>query len=393
MYAAISLTGYILDMLTLYAYLNGILKVRGRRYIFFYPALLLVELLLYVNDTIIANHNSNSTSLIITTILSMTGTFCLTLFFDCRIMDKIFAAICYQVFAAFSEILFTIIIRAIDPALLDTADSLKLLNVMSSGSKALLFILVLLSDIFWRRKEKNPVEYNLLLLTTPVITLVIFLVLPSQEEDVIVYTTVTLGLLVLNIVNFILINRIYSAITSINRVSSLEKQVDFQTDKYAQLSESYKQSRRIIHDIKKHYFVINEYAKDSGARKVSDYMVRDYDLSIILGNILDNAIKATSDDKGMYICVEIVTGEDNRFQIICENSVSRNAPAHETQPHKEIEHGYGLSNIRTTVEKYYGFMSCIKDNPWIISIEIPITSDEQFIAPPHWRRKSTNSHN
>ena len=444
MYAAISLTGYILDMLTLYAYLNGILKVRGRRYIFFYPALLLVELLLYVNDTIIANHNSNSTSLIITTILSMTGTFCLTLFFDCRIMDKIFAAICYQVFAAFSEILFTIIIRAIDPAVLDTADSLKLLNEMSSGSKILLFILVLLSDIFWRRKEKNPVEYNLLLLTTPVITLVIFLVLPSQEEDVIVYTTVTLGLLVLNIINFILINRIYSAITSMNRVTALEKQVNFQTDKYAQLSESYKQSRRIIHDIKKHYFVINEYAKDAGARKISDYMdnairdiestyiryntgnlvidsmltnyeniarqsgvdfsadlhidnkrvpVRDYDLSIILGNILDNAIKATSDDKGMYICVEIVTGEDNRFQIICENSVSRNAPAHETQPHKEIEHGYGLSNIRTTVEKYYGFMPCIKDNPWIISIEIPITSDEQFIAPPHWRRKSTNSHN
>lgn len=73
MYAAISLTGYILDMLTLYAYLNGILKVRGRRYIFFYPALLIVESLLYVNDTIIADHNSNSTSLIITTILSMTG--------------------------------------------------------------------------------------------------------------------------------------------------------------------------------------------------------------------------------------------------------------------------------------------------------------------------------
>lgn len=433
MYSAISLTGYILDMLILYAYLNGILKFRSRRYIFFYPALLLIELLLYVNDTIIANYNSNSTSLIITTIISIAGTFCLTLFFDCRIMEKIFASICYQVFAAFSEILFTIIIRAIDPAVLNTADSLKLLNVMSSGSKILLFILVLLSDIFWRRKEKNPIEYNLLLLTTPVITLVTLLVLSSQEEDVIVYTTVTLGLLVLNIVNFLLINRIYSAITSMNRVAALEKQVDFQTEKYAQLSESYKQSRRIIHDIKKHYFVINEYAKDAGVRKISDYMdnaikdiestyiryntgnlvidsmltnyeniarqsgvdfsadlhinnkrvpVKDYDLSIILGNILDNAIRATSDDKGMYICIEIVTGEDNHFQIICENSVSQNATAHKIKPHEEIKHGYGLSNIRNTVEKYYGFMSCIKDNPWIVSIEIPITSDEQFIAPP-----------
>ncbi|MDD7664284.1 MAG: GHKL domain-containing protein, partial [Lachnospiraceae bacterium] len=120
--------------------------------------------------------------------------------------------------------------------------------------------------------------------------------------------------------------------------------------------------------------------------------VRDYDLSIILGNILDNAIKATSDSKGMYIYIEMVTGKDNRFQIICENSVSQNVATYKIQPHKEIEHGYGLSNIRTTVEKYYGFMSCVKDNPWIISIEIPIISDEQFIAPPHWRQKSTNSH-
>lgn len=443
MYTAISLTGYILDMLILYTYLNGTLKVKGKRYLFFYPALLLVEIMLYINDIIIVQYNSNKTSLVVTTIISMAGTFCLTLFFDCRIMTKIFSTICYQVFAAFSEIIFTIIIKTIKPAVLETANSLKLLNEMSCGSKILLFILVLLSNIFWRRKEKNPVEFNLLLLATPTITLAILLVLSSQEETVILYVAVTLGLLILNIVNFILINRIYSAINSMNRVTALEKQIDFQIEKYAQLSESYKQGRRIIHDIKKHYFVINEYAKDAGVKKISDYMntaikdiestyirynsgnlvidsmltnyeniarksgvdfsadlhinnkkipVKDYDLSIIIGNILDNAIRATYDDKGMYIKLEVATEDDNRFQVICENSVSRNATSHEVNLHGEIEHGYGLSNIRRTVEKYYGFMSCITDNPWIISIEIPITSDEQFIAPPNCRRKSINNH-
>lgn len=431
MYTAIALTGYILDMLIIYAYLNGVLKVRKKSFYFFYPALLLVEVSIYLNDVFISRYNEDNNALI-TTLISSAGIFCLTLFFKSRLIYRIFAVICFQVSASFSEILFTLIIRRLNPALLDSPDSLRLLNVMSSGSKIILFILVLLICLFWKRKEPAPIEYSLLFLVTPTISLIIFLVLSSQEENVTVYTTVTLGLLMLNIVNFILINRMYLSIASRNRITALEKQIDFQREKYTQLSESYKQSRRIIHDIKKHYFVINEYAEDAGVEKISDYMrtaikdiestyiryntgnlvidsmltnyetiakktgidfsarlrvnnkripVKDYDLSIIIGNILDNAIRATSDDSGMYIRIEIVTGEDNRFRILCENSISPNARSQKNFRTDDIEHGYGLSNIRHIVDKYYGFMVCSSDDSWVISIEIPITSADQFITP------------
>lgn len=84
----------------------------------------------------------------------------------------------------------------------------------------------------------------------------------------------------------------------------------------------------------------------------------------------------------MYIRIEIVTGEDNRFRILCENSISENARSHKDFHADGIEHGYGLSNIRNIVYKYYGFMVCPSDDPWVIRIEIPITSAEQFITPP-----------
>ena len=41
---------------------------------------------------------------------------------------------------------------------------------------------------------------------------------------------------------------------------NIQRQLDFQKGKFEQLSESYRQNRRIIHDVKKHYFYIQEQA-------------------------------------------------------------------------------------------------------------------------------------
>ena len=95
--------------------------------------------------------------------------------------------------------------------------------------------------------------------------------------------------------------------------------------------------------------------------------VKEYDLSIIIGNLLDNAINATSE--GCYIKVLLSTDKD-RFNISCENSISKNIMS--KNDHANNDHGYGLSNVRDTVLKNYGFMSVNPGNPWIVNITIPI---------------------
>ena len=51
----------------------------------------------------------------------------------------------------------------------------------------------------------------------------------------------------------------------------MEDQIRFQKEKYEQLSESYRQSRRIIHDLKKQYFCINEYVDNKEYDKLKTF--------------------------------------------------------------------------------------------------------------------------
>lgn len=54
----------------------------------------------------------------------------------------------------------------------------------------------------------------------------------------------------LNIVNYILIQRAFIS-TVVNYTNmNIQRQLDFQKGKFEQLSESYRQNRRIIHDVK-----------------------------------------------------------------------------------------------------------------------------------------------
>lgn len=427
----ISIDGYIMDMLIITVYLQGILKRKKKNFRLYYLVLIISEAILFINDHTMAQHALSQTTYF-TVIISFIGVFALTMFFDCKMISRLFTAVCFQVYTAISEALFTIIVERINPDFMTITDHLLLIDIMSSGSKVILFIIVLFSGIFWRHKNKNPIEYNALLMITPVISLVIYSVLPLQDissgKNNIMYTSIILGLLILNIANYFLINRVYAIIQAKAKNYELQRQIQLQNEKYTQLSESYKQSRRIIHDIKKHYFVINELAKEHGVTRISDYLndainglessyvqyntgnlvidsmltgynniasrsgtdftadvhvnnkripVSDYDLSIIIGNLLDNAIKATSDGAGMYIKFLVSTGQDNRFRISCENNIPDKMSAVSSDASDEFDHGYGLSNIRNTVEKYYGFMSCNSGDPWIVNIIIPITSERQ----------------
>ena len=65
------------------------------------------------------------------------------------------------------------------------------------------------------------------------------------------YEVLFICLSLLNIVNYILIQRAFIS-TVVNYTNmNIQRQLDFQKGKFEQLSESYRQNRRIIHDVKK----------------------------------------------------------------------------------------------------------------------------------------------
>lgn len=89
-----------------------------------------------------------------------------------------------------------------------------------------------------------------------------------------------------------------------------------------------------------------------------------FDINVLLGNLLENAIEAARETDKKYLCVHI-TLTRGVLKIKIENSFVDSNIIHKEQPGKEIflttkpfadQHGIGLSNVKKIVEKYNGTM-------------------------------------
>lgn len=100
----------------------------------------------------------------------------------------------------------------------------------------------------------------------------------------------------------------------------------------------------------------------------SDIPVEAYDLCIVLGNLLDNSMKACiqniNDDRKIYI--KIVTGEEH-FVIVIRNTYN-----HNKKDNSDLEHGYGIKNINAVVHKYCGLMDVEEGEWYCVNIIFPV---------------------
>ena len=265
---------------------------------------------------------------------------------------------------------------------------------------------------------------------TPFISLVILLSLPDKQF--ILYAgntfliTLCFGLAMLNIVNYILQEAFFRSISLSYANEQLTRQISYQNDKYTQINASYRQTRSILHDTRKHYLTIQGYIEKKQYDTLSAYLttalsdiqntytlfntgnividsmlssyktladqhnidfideinvstdqipLSDYDLCIILGNLLDNAMNAClhMQKDNCYIKIRLLTTDDHKFCLFVKNPYS---PA--ARPEKfsgDLEHGYGIRNIENTVNKYYGIMRITINDAYKTNILIPIRND------------------
>ena len=107
----------------------------------------------------------------------------------------------------------------------------------------------------------------------------------------------------------------------------------------------------------------------------SELEISDYDLSILLGNLLDNAMEACRSVKSAYdpyIEVEIAkTGMDMILQI--SNSIMPTGESAAGLVKKDpLQHGFGIENIKRIVNKYSGnYSQYIKEDTYHCDIIIP----------------------
>lgn len=423
----LTLSAYLLDMLIVTIFLDNMFLGK-KRYsaVKYYVALIVVEAILFLNEYFVKTVDV-AYAKTITMVISLSTTFFLCFFYESSWQIKILAACIFQMIVSIGEIIFTYLVSNINSDFLNITDTNLLYNTMNNGSKLVLLILCL-SIVFVRKRNNETTQwnYNVLLLSTPLITLGIYCILPLKKvygENTVFYNLFFICLAVLNVINFILIkhNQAFVAVKFAN--TQMEQQIRFQKEKYEQLSESYRKNRRLIHDVKKHYFSIQEYIRHNNLQGLLEYTysaiddlestyvkyntgnlvidsfltnydticeanhihfvaylnveygripIGDYDLCIILGNLLDNALQANEkvDALDRELLIEIESSENSKFRIHAENPMPKQVNV--IGKKNSIYHGYGLENIKKVVTENNGFLTISETECFVIDILIPI---------------------
>lgn len=416
----------IVDLLLLIMYFNAIFQKRKTAVPFplFLLCFLFAEGILYF-FSLYFSYNSEGGQFYLLVLISILLTFLQTFFYESKLTHRIFAVISFQVYGSMAETIIFLLVSLLPD---DMAGKILANNpICAIMSKLFLFFFVVITNmIFLRKKRDVSIQYTLLVAFMPIISLFILQTIPGQIADDSSSMTMCIigavGLLAANMVNYYLLDNILRVKELEQTKEQLNRQLDFQANKYQQISTAYRNTRSLMHDTKKHYFYIENCIKEKKYEDIEEYLhtsmqrieqsynrintgnlvldafvsnhlsiaekeniefrtdiqvqpsniqIDDYDLSIIMGNLLDNSLEACRQIQipaPRQIEVEIHT-TNKELVIHIDNTISKNSEKHKKD---ELKHGYGTTNIEKITLQYYGtYIHYIDNNRYHAIVSIP----------------------
>ena len=282
--------------------------------------------------------------------------------------------------------------------------------------------------------------YQLLIFTTPAASIIIMLFTPLVNivngNDHAFYLSIYICLSALNVVNYILLNYTHHQTAELFRLRHMEQLADYQQEKYMQLSSAYKSNRSLIHDTKKHYFIIGKYLENKEYDKLAAYLeiamndlentyaeintgnlvidsfissyknichenqiaffeelsidpnripINNYDLCIVLGNLLDNAVNACRQNtcEKNQIKLIITSNSNDMFYIHIQNtynhSISQKRPFTDDDFSVPSEHGYGLKNIEKIADENHAVCNITQEEFFAVDLVFPVIDERQRV--------------
>ena len=370
-------------------------------------------------------------------LISLFEIFLFTVLYESKLIAKLFASISLMVFSMISEVASnsTLMgIKSISKSETFEGDMYLYAVMLSKLIKFIMVLVVLL--ILKRNAVRADFKNYLCMIIVPLLSIFIIIAITIESKGTIVnagFTTNTamLGILVINFIVYYLLNNIIQA-NEIKQIQArMETQFMFQEKKYEQTSMSFKNISGILHDTNKHLVYLREcviqndcneaieyidkainnlgdsYKRINAGHLVIDALVSNafnnaeiknikfktdikidknkinierYDLSVVLGNLLDNAIEACvkiSNIDDRFIKVNIFTNETALIINILNSAVGKNLFAKfKSDISNKIMHGYGLGNVNLIAEKYGGsFIAERKESKFEATIVLPFVNE------------------
>lgn len=370
-------------------------------------------------------------------LISFFELFMFTVLYESKHIVKIFSSISLMVFSMISEVAANSVLMGIKSiSKSETFESdMYLYAVMLS--KLIKFIMVLVVLLILKRNAvRADFKDYLCMIIVPFLSIFIIIAVTIESKGTIVnagFTTNTaiLGILVINFIVYYLLNNIIQANEIKQKQSRMETQFMFQEKKYEQTSMSFKSISGILHDTNKHLVYLREcviqkdyseaieyidkainnlsdsYKRINTGHLVIDALVSNaynnaeikninfrtdikidkskinierYDLSVVLGNLLDNAIEACikiSNIDDRFIEVNIFTNETALVINILNSTVGNNLfNKFESDKPDKVMHGYGLNNVNLIAEKYGGsFIAERRESKFEATVVLPFVNE------------------
>lgn len=291
--------------------------------------------------------------------------------------------------------------------------------VLSFISTLLTFVLVLILENFINSKktERLEVVHWAAIFTVPAISIYIAFVLVSSSYLFVQTSVGILGLLSINFLIFYLYDEIAEAYEIKYEKALLQQKNKAYLNELDLIKTSNESLRSLKHDLKNHILTLESMAENNETEKIQNYLgkmqselsisgtyscthnysldsilnyklqkskelgaevkanvnfpqnleIEQFDITIVLGNLLDNAIESIQECKDKFIELNINVDRGVLF-INIKNSTIRpdNAKAlnfWRTSKSRSENHGFGLKQIKKTIDEYNGgFDIFIKNN-------------------------------
>lgn len=267
-----------------------------------------------------------------------------------------------------------------------------------------------------KRKENSIPPYWSILITIPIISIILLLILVMNNlNNRIILVSVSAGILFINLLIFYLYDVLAGAYLKLQESSLFERQIASYSNQLNIMMHSEEKVRALRHDMKHHLNELSilanrhndeetiNYIKDmsmhlnnpneyssSGNKEVDSLMnymlnkaehilgkvhyeinvpkeleIRPFDLNVIIGNLLENAIDAAQGSQKKWLDVSL-SYEQGMFFIRIRNSydnaVQKQGDTYVTTKKETKEHGIGLQSVKKVVDSYKGEMQIVDDD-------------------------------
>lgn len=284
--------------------------------------------------------------------------------------------------------------------------------------------------------DLHPKHMNLLLMSLPITSIALVLALDTKNNPQLMAAG-TFGIVVLNIAVFYLYEQLVNAYKKEMEQYILSQKIRQYENQMGLMRESAKRISSIRHDMKNHIIVLKHLVNDEKLREASDYLEqlgdametdREYaktgndivdsilnyyadeakelgadieldlkipvalpmeplDISIILGNLMQNAVEALRNCKHEKKLNVTFKMEKGAIRLIIVNTyngqpIVSNGDCLKTSKPMASEHGFGLKNVRESIKKYDGEVEYkIKGNEFEVNTFILIEKENRTEKP------------